>query len=72
MIPYIIAIVAAVALSSPSTVVSWLPSVVNENERNAIRTGLENTSQGIQETSGAVVNVILRMWMNIPKEPDDK
>jgi hypothetical protein len=72
MIPYIIAIVAAVALSSPNTVVSWLPSVVNENERNAIRTGLENTSQGIQETGGAVVNVILRMWMNIPKEPDDK
>lgn len=72
MLPYILAIVVAVALSSPDTVISWLPSIVTENERNAIRSGLEQTSQGIQDTSGAVTNIMLRMWMDKTKSSKEE
>lgn len=53
-----------VALSSPTTVVNWLPPSVTENERNAIQSGLEQTTQGIKDTGGAVVNTLLRLWMD--------
>jgi len=64
MIPYIVAALFVAVISSPNYVISWLPSSVNQNERDAIRAGLENTRQGIGDTSNAVVNTILRLWMD--------
>ena len=68
MIPYILAALFVVAISSPTTVVTWLPPAITENERNAIRTGLEETKRGIQDTGGAVANALLRIWMNTGKD----
>lgn len=60
-----------VALSSPTTVVNWLPQSVTENERNAIQSGLEQTTQGIKDTGGAVANTLLRLWMDKNKNGSD-
>jgi uncharacterized membrane protein YvbJ len=64
MIPYMIMIVCGIALSSPKTVVSWLPQSVSDNEKQQIQQGLENTYQGIQDTSSAIMNICLRVWMS--------
>lgn len=59
------------ALSSPDTTVSWLPPSVTENERDAIRSGLEQTKRGIQDTGSAVTNALLRMWMDTKRDNKD-
>jgi len=71
MIPYILAALVVVALSSPTTVVTWLPPSITENERDAIQSGLEQTKQGIQDTGGAVANALLRLWMDAGKGRKD-
>lgn len=64
MIPYLVAACCVFMISSPTTVVSLLPSSVTEDERITIQTGLEQTQQGIRETGGAFIDVLLRLWLN--------
>lgn len=68
MIPQIISFVFVAAVSYPKAVTTWLPPAINETERQAIQSGLEQISKGLQVTGGAIMNVALRAWVDRGKE----
>lgn len=68
MIPQIIALVFTAAVSYPKAVITWLPQAINETERQAIHSGLEQISKGLQVTGGAIMNAALRAWSDKGKE----
>ena len=54
-------------ISSPETVTGLLPTFINQQDRDAIQNGLQNTQNGIRETTSAVFNTGIRIWMENKK-----